>query len=219
MLFNPRCLQDHSGNSADTLPTRYYYNLLPTIGLVCRWSLGKTISLYSWGPHKFPNSSWTPLMTLPTQLSMKQLDWSAPMIPTKGWNVRFLAFLGQVEDPKASTKTRPPDLWSLVSPLLVSLPDCFLACKTTQELPVTQLARHVDLFHLVITDNQKPEALSLPHGLAPPIKPTTHFSQASSLWTQKSDSPAVWFLMSLSFPHVAWSLFGSSLQKQRVEMC
>jgi hypothetical protein len=31
--------------------------------------------------------------------------------------------------------------------------DCFSVCKTTQELPVTQLARHVDLFHLVITDN------------------------------------------------------------------
>jgi hypothetical protein len=31
--------------------------------------------------------------------------------------------------------------------------DCFSACKTTQELPVTQLARHVNLFHLVITDN------------------------------------------------------------------
>jgi hypothetical protein len=64
---------------------------------------------------------------------------------------------------------------------LFLLPDCFSACKTTQELPVTQLARHVDLFHLVITDNQRPETLSLPHGLAPPIKPTTQFSQAASL--------------------------------------
>jgi hypothetical protein len=61
-----------------------------------------------------------------------------------------------------------------------SLPDCFSACKTTQELPVTQLARHVDLFHLVITDNQRPETLSLPHGSAPPIKPTTQFSQVAA---------------------------------------
>jgi hypothetical protein len=33
-----------------------------------------------------------PLMTPP--LSMKQLDLSAPIIPTKDWNVRSLAFLG-----------------------------------------------------------------------------------------------------------------------------
>jgi hypothetical protein len=64
-----------------------------------------------------------------------------------------------------------------------SLPDCFSACKTTQELPVTQLARHVDLFHLMIADNQRPETLSLPYGFAPSIKPTTQFSQAVSLWT------------------------------------
>jgi hypothetical protein len=44
-----------------------------------------------------------------------------------------------------------------------------------QELPVTQLARHVDLFHLVITDNWRPETLSIPHGLDLPIKPTTYF--------------------------------------------
>jgi hypothetical protein len=58
--------------------------------------------------------------------------------------------------------------------------DCFSACKTTQELPVTQLARHVDPFHLLITDNQRPETLSFPHGLAPPIKPTTHFQPSCS---------------------------------------
>jgi hypothetical protein len=64
------------------------------------------------------------------------------------------------------------------TPLLVSLLVSLLA--KSQELPVTQLARHVDLFHLVIADNQRPETLSLPHGLAPPIKPTTHFSQAAA---------------------------------------
>jgi hypothetical protein len=53
--------------------------------------------------------------------------------------------------------------------------------KTAQELPVTQLAMHVDLFHLVVTDNRRPETLSLPHGVAPPMKPTTHSSQAASL--------------------------------------
>jgi hypothetical protein len=58
--------------------------------------------------------------------------------------------------------------------LLVSL------LAKSQELPVSQLARHVDPFHLVITDNQRPETLSLPHGLAPPIKPTTHSSQAAA---------------------------------------
>jgi hypothetical protein len=64
---NLRCLQDHSGNSADRLPTRCYYNLLPTTSLVCKWSLGKSISLHSWEPHKFPNSSQTPFNDAPTQ--------------------------------------------------------------------------------------------------------------------------------------------------------
>jgi hypothetical protein len=66
---------------------------------------------------------------------------------------------------------------------LPNFPNCFPACFSaykTQELPVTQLARHVDLFHLMITDNQRQETLSIPHGLAPPIKPTTHFSQANA---------------------------------------
>jgi hypothetical protein len=54
-----------------------------------------------------------------------------------------------------------------------SLPDCFSACKTTQELPVTQLARHVDLFHLVVTDNQRPDSLP-PPWLGPSYK--AHYS-------------------------------------------
>jgi hypothetical protein len=65
------------------------------------------------------------------------------------------------------------------TPLLVSLLISLLA--KPQELPVFQLSRHVNLFHLVITDNRRPETLSLPHGLAPPVKPTTHFSQAAAL--------------------------------------
>jgi hypothetical protein len=48
-------------------------------------------------------------LTMPP-LSMKQLDQSAPVIPTKGWNVRSLAFLGWAEGPEASSETRPPDL-------------------------------------------------------------------------------------------------------------
>jgi hypothetical protein len=101
--------------------------------------------------------------------------------PTKKnlYTVRSLAFLGWAEGPKASTETRPPDYDCLPnSPACFS--DCFSACKTTQELPVTQLARRVNLFHLVVTDNQRPETPSLPHGLAPPIKHTTHFSQVSA---------------------------------------
>jgi hypothetical protein len=41
-----------------------------------------------------------PLMTPP--LSTKQLARSAPIIPTKGWNVRSLAFLGWAEGPEAT---------------------------------------------------------------------------------------------------------------------
>jgi hypothetical protein len=71
------------------------------------------------------------LMTPP--FSMKQLDRSVPIIPTKGWNVRSLAFLGQAEVPEANTKTRPPDLWPLLSPFLI----------------VSQLAKHLGNFQLL----------------------------------------------------------------------
>jgi hypothetical protein len=94
-----------------------------------------------------------------------------------------------------------------------SLPDYFSACKTTQELPVTQLARHVDLFHLVITDNRRPETLSIPHGLAPPIKPTTHFQPSCLTLNAKTVTVLQSGPISLSFPHVVWSLFGSTLQQ------
>jgi hypothetical protein len=93
-----------------------------------------------------------------------------------------------------------------------SLPDCFSACKPTQELPVTQLARHVNLFHLVISDNQRPESLSLPHSLAPPIKATTHFQPSHCTLNPKEWQSCSLVPINLSLPHVAWSLFGSTLQ-------
>jgi hypothetical protein len=78
-----------------------------------------------------------------------------PIITTKSWNVRSLAFLGWVEVPEANMTTCQA---SLLVPLLVSqLAKC-------QEIPVSQLAGHIDPFHLVSTDNQRPETLSLPHG-------------------------------------------------------
>jgi hypothetical protein len=66
------------------------------------------------------------------------------------------------------------------------------ACKTlllvflfakSQERSVSQLARHVDLFHLVNTDNQRRGTVSLPHRMAPLIKPPTHYIQAAVLWS------------------------------------
>jgi hypothetical protein len=87
----------------------------------------------------------------------------------------------------------------------------FLACKTTQELPVTQLASHVDLFHLVITDNQRPDSLSLPHGLAPAIKPTTHFQPNCLTLSLKRVTALQSGPVNLSFPHMACYLFSSAL--------
>jgi hypothetical protein len=68
--------------------------------------------------------------------------------------------------------------------------NCFSACKTTHELPVTQLARHVDinLFYLVATDSQT-RILSFPHGLDPPIKHITHFTQAAAPWAGGGEQP------------------------------
>jgi hypothetical protein len=76
--------------------------------------------------------------------------------------------------------------------LLVSL------LSKSQELPVSQPARHVNPFHLVITDNQRPGTLSLPHGMAPPIEPTTHSSQVLHS-EPKRDRPAVWPLINFFF--------------------
>jgi hypothetical protein len=94
---------------------------------------------------------------------------------------------GRWKDLRLHLKTRPP--WFKTA--CFSLPDCFLACQTTQELPVTQLARHVDLFPLVIAENQRPETLSLPHGLTPSIKPIPN-SPKSLLLDLRGDSPVVW---------------------------
>jgi hypothetical protein len=96
------------------------------------------------------------------------------------------------------------------SPACFSLPDCFSTCKITHELPVTQLARNVDLFHLVIADYRRPETLSLPHGLAPPIKPTTHF-QPSHVTLNPRMMALESGPISLSFPHMVGSLLGSTL--------
>jgi hypothetical protein len=95
--------------------------------------------------------------------------------------------------PRLTLKPEP-----LIYDSLPNFPAVSLLAKP-QELPVTQLARHVNLFHLVITDNQRPESLSLPHGLAPPMKPTTHFSQAASLCTQKEWQSCSLVPINLSF--------------------
>jgi hypothetical protein len=88
-------------------------------------------------------------------------------------------FWGRQKLPKLATKPAP-----LIYDCLPNSPACFPALLAkSQELPVTQLARHVDLFYLVIIDNWSLETLSLSHGLALPIKPTTYFSQATALWT------------------------------------
>jgi hypothetical protein len=123
--------------------------------------------------------------------------------------VRSLAFLGWVEGPEAGTETRPRFMTACPTPI------CFSAWKTPQKLLVTQLARHVYPCHLVTTDNQRPETLSLPHGLDPPIKHTTHFSQAAAPWSGGGGgagcSPGIWILINLSFPHMVRSSFSSTL--------
>jgi hypothetical protein len=88
--------------------------------------------------------------------------------------------------------------------LLVSL---FLSCKTTQELPVTQLARHVDLFHLIIWSQIIRDQTFLPlPWLGPSYKAHYPFQQSCSLICSLVP-------INLSFPHMVWSLFGSTLQK------
>jgi hypothetical protein len=114
---------------------------------------------------------------------------------------------GRRNVPRLTLKPDP-----LICDCLPNFAACFPASKC-QELPVSQLARHINPFHLVITENRRLETLSLPHGLAPPIKPTTHSSQAAAPWIQGSVQQSA-LSINLYFPHVAWSLFGSSLQKK-----
>jgi hypothetical protein len=94
----------------------------------------------------------------------------------------------------------------LLVPLLVSLLVSLLA--KSQELPVFQLARHVDLLHLVIADNRRPETLSLPHGFAPPIKPIPIPAKLllPDLGVRGTAHQSV---INLSFPHVAWGLYSA----------
>jgi hypothetical protein len=162
-----------------------------------KWSLEEFSFLKLWGCFPYSWCLWAKIFS-------QQLEVTILCHMT----VRSLAFLGWTEGPEASTKTRPPDLWPLVSPCLI----VFLLAKQLRNFQLLNLARNVHLFHLMVTDNQRGYSLSLPHGLAPPMKSTTQFSQAASLWIWKSDSPVVWFLVNISFPHVAWSLLGSTLQ-------
>jgi hypothetical protein len=101
-----------------------------------------------------------------------------------------------------------PDLWPLASPL----PDCFSACKTPQELLVTELAWYVDLFHLVIADIGDQRLSPSPMAWPPPIKPTTHFQPSHCTLNPKEWQSCGLVPINLSFPHMAWSLFGSTLQ-------
>jgi hypothetical protein len=61
----------------------------------------------------------------------------------------------------------------------------FLSLQNNSGTPSFSTSQACRPVPLVITDNQRPDTLSLPHGLAPPIKHTTHLSQAAALWTQE----------------------------------
>jgi hypothetical protein len=95
------------------------FSRLPTTGLGCKWSLGKTICLRSQGSHKFPNSGWIPSFYTTPPLSRKQIDWSVPIIPTKGWHC-----WGGWRVPRLTPKPDP-----LIYDHLKNTPACFPACK------------------------------------------------------------------------------------------
>jgi hypothetical protein len=100
ILFNPRFLQDHSGNSADATTT-----FSQQLALSANEAWEKPSSSAPGDLTNFQILAESP-STMPP-LSMKQLDLLVPIIATKGWNVRSLAFLRQAED---NTEIRPPDL-------------------------------------------------------------------------------------------------------------
>jgi hypothetical protein len=90
-------------------------------------------------------------------LSTNQLHWWAPKYQKKAGMLGPWHCWGGWKVPKLAQKPEPP-----IHDCLPNSSVCFSACRTPQELPVTQLARHVNLFHLVITDNQTRNSLPPP---------------------------------------------------------
>jgi hypothetical protein len=88
LLFIPclfRCLQDHLGELSGQTFHQMLWQPSPAYHQwpVCKWSLGKTIRLHSWGPHTFPKFWLDPLLN--NTHIQQEVDQLVPIIPTKGW--------------------------------------------------------------------------------------------------------------------------------------
>jgi hypothetical protein len=106
MLFNPRCLQDCLGELSRQ--TSHQMFLQPTNNWPClQMKPGKCHQPPLLGTLQISKFQLNPPLTMPP-LSTKQLDSLVPIIPTKGWNVRSLAFLGWAEGPEVSTLKPDP---------------------------------------------------------------------------------------------------------------
>jgi hypothetical protein len=87
-----------------------------------------------------------------------------------------------------------------------------------QELPGSQLARHVDPFHLVITDKWRPGAWLFsarntlpPTWCGPSYKAPYSFQPSCCALNPRGAAQQSVLPINLSFLHVVWSLLGSSL--------
>jgi hypothetical protein len=87
-----------------------------------------------------------------------------------------------------------------------------------QELPVSQLTKHVDPFHLVITDKWRPAAQLFsgkntlrPSWCGPFYKAPYPFQPSCCTLNPRRLAQQSVLAINLCFLHMAWSLFGNSL--------
>jgi hypothetical protein len=121
--------------------------------------------------YKFPN--WSQSFCYTEDELLMVADGIQQYLPMGGWepdtrkSVARLRGEGKGRQLRAERLLGPWHSWGrqkvlklalkpdrLIYDCLPNSPVCFSAWKTPQELPITQLARHVDLFYQVITDDR-----------------------------------------------------------------
>jgi hypothetical protein len=116
--------------------------------------------------------------------------------------VRSLAFLGQTESPEANTENRPH--WFMTT-CKTSLFSCLQNHRNFLFHNYLCMSTH-SIWWSQINGGQWPSCSlggtpSLPHSVAPPIKPPTHSSQAAALWTQRRQPSSLCFNKSFFSTH------------------
>jgi hypothetical protein len=120
-------------------------------------------------------------------------------------SVRSLAFLGQAESPEADTKTRPSNLWPLAK--LPCLFPCLQNLRNFHFLNYLGMSTCSIWWSQIIRYQKSPPV----SWLGPSYKAHYPFQPSCCTLILRETAQQSVISINLSFPHVAWSLFGSSL--------